>query len=341
MIKTMDNKSTVSIKDLAKINKSWIVLTVFVSIVLFILGLSGYIIYSPSKQIYQGMVEISELRISGKIPGRISRFRVNEGDIVKKGDTLVDIYSPEVLAKELQAQAGDELSYAIQKKFSGNNASELKNIAMNAWIGAKEALEVGQKSFERAEKLFQQGVISAQKYDEAKAKLSALSAAEKMTKEQYNITCNSIFSGNKDATKALVDKSQGLLKEVEAYLKEQTLLSPIDGVVTDIFPKEGELVGSGAPIMHIANKNEVKVVFTVREDNLKLFQKNKIIKGKVLALQKDIELKITKHKDLGIYAVEKSTKNNEGIDYRNFEVTAIPTNEIQDLESGMSVIIYQ
>lgn len=337
----MDNKNKATIKDVAKINKSWIVLTVAVLITLFIIGFSGYIIYSPEKQIYQGQIEISELRISGKIPGRIKRFRVQEGDIVKKGDTLVDIYSPEVIAKEMQAQAGDELSNAIQKGINGKNSTELKNMAMNAWIGAKESLEVGQKNFDRAERLFQQGVISAQKYDEAKAKLSALSAAEKMTKEQYNMACNGIFNGDKDAAKALINKSKGLLQEVDAYLKEQTLISPIDGVVTDIFPKEGELIGSGAPVMHIADTKQVKVIFTVREDKLKLFPKGKTIKGTVLALEKDITLKITKHKDLGIYAVEKATKNKKGIDYRNFEVTATPIQDDKDFESGMSVIIHK
>lgn len=334
-----NNNNNATIKDVAKMNKSWIVITIIVFVSLFVLGFSGYILYSTDQQIYQGQVEIPELRISGKIPGRVSKFRVNEGDFVNKGDTLVDIYSPEVLAKELQAQAGDELSLAIEKGVNGRTSTELKNIAFNAWVGAKESLEVGQKSFDRAERLYQQGVISAQKYDEAKAKLSALSAAEKMTKEQYNLACNGIFNSDKDMAKALVNKSKGLLKEVNAYLKEQALVSPIDGVVTDIFPKEGELVGPGAPIMHIADNKQIKVLFTVREDNLKLFPKGGVISGKVLALDKDIKLKIVKHKDLGVYAVEKATKNKNGVDYRNFEVTAIPMDANTDLESGMSVII--
>ena len=60
-------------------------------IIVFLVAIFGFIFWEPVPEIIQGEAEATEVRISGKVPGRIERFLVDEGDQVKKGDTDWDI----------------------------------------------------------------------------------------------------------------------------------------------------------------------------------------------------------------------------------------------------------
>ena len=66
-----------------------------------------------------------------------------------------------------------------------------------------------------------------------------------------------------------MDRAKGAVAEVESYLKETYLIAQAAGEVSEIFPKVGELVGTGAPIMNIAIMDDMWVTFNVREDLLK------------------------------------------------------------------------
>ena len=68
--------------------------------VVIIVALVGVLALKPDSILLQGEAEAAEYRVSGKVPGRIEMYLVEEGDQVKKGDTLVVIYSPEVEAKK-------------------------------------------------------------------------------------------------------------------------------------------------------------------------------------------------------------------------------------------------
>lgn len=330
----------VSMLNLARTNRSWVLFTISILIFVLLLGVSAYIIYSPNDNIYQGQIEVSELRISGKLPGRIAKYRVSQGDFVKKGDTLVEIYSPELLAKEEQAEAADKLTEAIRDGVNSQSRSEIRQMTLSAYNAAVEARIVGEKSYERAKKLYEEGVIPAQKFDEAEAKLSALKSAEEFTREQYKLAEKGIFTKKKEVANAMVDRSKALMDELQSFMSERTLTSPIDGKVSTIFPKVGELVGTGAPIMNIANSNDTKVLFAVREDKLGLFPIGSEIEAKIIALgNKSVKLKVSSYRDLGVYAVSKSSKSRDAIDYRNFEVTMYIIGEIEGIEAGMSVIV--
>ena len=75
----------------------------FVAVVI-IVALIGYLALDRDPDVIQGQVEVSEYRVSSKVPGRILELRVKEGDYVKAGDTLAIIDAPEVRAKMEQAQ---------------------------------------------------------------------------------------------------------------------------------------------------------------------------------------------------------------------------------------------
>ena len=127
---------------------------------------------------------------------------------------------------------------------------------------------------------------------------------------------------------------------MESYISETVLVSPINGEVSDVFPKQGELVGSGAPIMNIVDLSDIWVVFNIREDLLTNIKIGKEFEANIPALgAKNIMLKVNYIKAMASYATFKATKNNGGFDVKTFEVRAKPVTEIEGLRPGMSLMV--
>lgn len=309
--------------------------------VIVVVALIGFFMLGKDDEIIQGQAEVSEYRISGKVPGRILEYRVKEGDTVRKGDTLVIIEAPEVQAKMMQAEAAKAAAQAQQQKaYKGARAEQIQG-AYELWQKAKAGLEIAQKSHDRVKRLYEQGVLPAQKYDEAAAQLNAAVATERAAKSQYDMAKNGAEAEDKLAATALVNRAKGAVAEVESYIKETVLVAPVDGEVSEVFPKEGELVGTGAPIINLARLDDMWVTFNVREDLLKGLTIGKIVKAYIPALGRDVDVRINYMKDMGTYAAWKATKTTGQYDLKTFEVRGVPTDTVQGLRPGMSVILDQ
>lgn len=311
-----------------------------IAILMVLIASAGFIFFGEKEDIITGQVEVDEIRIAGKVPGRIAEFLVEEGQSVKEGDTLVRIYSPEVLAKLEQAEAAKAAAEAQNQKAIAGARKEQKEGAYELWQKAKAGLEVAEKSFARVEKLFKEGVVPAQKYDEVLAQLKAMQASERAARSQYDMAINGAQREDKMAAQALVARASGAISEVDAYMKESALLAPSAGTVSEIFPHKGELVGTGAPIMNIADYTATRVLCAVREDKLAKIKHGSKLKATVPALgDKAIELSVVKMKDMGSYATWKATKPRDEHDLRTFELTLKPTASIEGLLPGMTVVL--
>lgn len=311
-----------------------------IAILMVLIASAGFIFFGEKEDIITGQVEVDEIRIAGKVPGRIAEFLVEEGQSVKEGDTLVRIYSPEVLAKLEQAEAAKAAAEAQNQKAIAGARKEQKEGAYELWQKAKAGLEVAEKSFARVEKLFKEGVVPAQKYDEVLAQLKAMQATERAARSQYDMAINGAQREDKMAAQALVARASGAISEVDAYMKESALLAPSAGTVSEIFPHKGELVGTGAPIMNIADYTATRVLCAVREDKLAKIKHGSKLKATVPALgDKAIELSVVKMKDMGSYATWKATKPRDEHDLRTLELTLKPTTSIEGLLPGMTVVL--
>ena len=311
-----------------------------IAILMVLIASAGFIFFGEKEDIITGQVEVDEIRIAGKVPGRIAEFLVEEGQSVKEGDTLVRIYSPEVLAKLEQAEAAKAAAEAQNQKAIAGARKEQKEGAYELWQKAKAGLEVAEKSFARVEKLFKEGVVPAQKYDEVLAQLKAMQATERAARSQYDMAINGAQREDKMAAQALVARASGAISEVDAYMKESALLAPSAGTGSEIFPHKGELVGTGAPIMNIADYTATRVLCAVREDKLAKIKHGSKLKATVPALgDKAIELSVVKMKDMGSYATWKATKPRDEHDLRTFELTLKPTTSIEGLLPGMTVVL--
>jgi len=316
--------------------RTGLIALIIVVILIFIVGL---IINRPEPIIIQGEADASEVRISGKITGRINKFNVEEGSKVNMGDTLVIIDSPELSAKLEQANAAENAAQAQNKKAIKGARKEQIMGAFEMWQKAQVGVDISKKSYDRVQRLFDKGVVTAQKRDEAEAQYKAAVATANAAKSQYDMAKNGAESEDKEAALALVDRAKGAVNEVKSYFKEITLTSPITGEVTDVYPKRGELVGAGAPIMSIVDLNDIWFTFNVREDLLGELKMGKTFKVKVPALNNQIvEVKVTYIKALASYATWKATKTTGQFDVKTFEVRARPTAKVENLRPGMTAL---
>jgi len=308
-------------------------------VVVVLIFIVGIIINRPEPIVIQGEADASEVRISGKVPGRIKEFKGEEGSLVKVGDTLVIIDSPELTAKLEQANAAENAAQAQNKKAIKGARKEMILGAYEMWQKALVGVNIAKKTNDRVQRLFDKGVVPAQKRDEAEAQYQASVATSNAAKSQYTMAMNGAEKEDKEAALALVDRAKGAVNEVESYLKETTLVSPIDGEITEIYPKRGELVGTGAPIMSIVDLNDMWFTFNVREDLLGGLKMGKTFKVRVPALNsKVIEVKVNYIKALASYATWKATKTTGQFDVKTFEVRARPTSKVIDLRPGMTAL---
>ena len=298
----------------------------FVAVVIIVAAI-GFLAIDRDPDIIQGQVEVSEYRVSSKVPGRILEIRVKEGDFVKAGDTLAILDAPEVRAKMEQARSAENAASALELKAQNGARKEQIQGAYNLYQQAKAGYEVAEKSYQRIQRLFDEGVVSAQKRDEVAAQ------------SQYDMAQNGARMEDKMAAAAQVGRARGAVQEVSSYIHETVQTAQMDGEVSDIYPKVGELVGTGSPIMSISMMNDMWGTFNVREDQLNGMKVGSELTAFVPAFNKDIKLKVYYLKDQGSYAVWKATKATGQYDLKTFEVKARPVEKLDGLRPGMSLII--
>lgn len=307
--------------------------------VVVIAGLIGYLTIGKSDDVIQGEIEVSEYRVSSKVPGRILELRVKEGDYVHVGDTLAILDAPEVEAKKAQAQSAEEAASAM--KLMADNGARRQQIqgAYEVWQQAKAGLDIAKKTYERVQRLFNEGVMSAQKRDEALAQYKAYEAQEKAAKSQYDMAKEGARKEERMAAAAQVSRAKGAVQEVSSYINETVQVAQIEGEVSDIYPKVGELVGTGSPIMSISIMSDVWGTFNVREDQLNGLKIGSEFTAFSPAFKKDVKMKVYYIKDQGSYAVWKATKSNGQYDLKTFEVKARPVTKMEGLRPGMTLVM--
>ena len=310
----------------------------FVTVVI-IVALIGFLALGRDPDVKQGQVEVSEYRVSSKVPGRILELRVKEGDYVKVGDTLAILDAPEVRAKMEQARSAENAAAALELKAQNGARKEQIQGAFSVLQQAKAGYEIAEKSYQRIQRLFDEGVVSAQKRDEVYANYKAMEAQMKAAQSQYDMAVNGARMEDKMAAAAQVGRARGAVQEVNSYIHETVQIAQMEGEVSDVYPKVGELVGTGSPIMSIAVMDDMWGTFNIREDQLGDMKVGDEFTAFVPAFNKDIKMKVYYLKDQGSYAVWKATKANGQYDLKTFEVKARPVEKLEGLRPGMSLII--
>lgn len=314
----------------------------FVVILLAVVIVSavGIIAMSNKPVILQGQIEADEIRISGKLPGRIDTFLVREGQNVKMGDTLVVINSPEALAKYQQVNALEDIAKFQNKKIDDGTRQQIVRSVEELWNKAKSDLQLAKVTYDRIQVLYKDSVVTSQRKDEVEAMYKAALAAERAAHQQYLLVKDGAQKEDKESARSLVNAARGTVDEVEALLTDARLTAPEDGQISTIYPKRGELVGAGTPIMSLVVLSDCHVVLNVREDYMRYFRMNENFIGDVPALgAMNIEFKINYISPLGSFATWRSTKQTGSYDMKTFEIHALPVTPMDELRPGMSVLV--
>ena len=320
-------------------HKNILITIVIMTVVIAAVAIIGTLSLKSEPETIQGQIEVAEYRVSSKVPGRILELRVKEGDYVNVGDTLAILDAPEVRAKMTQAESAENAAAAMDEMANNGARKEQVRAAFAVLQQAKAGLEIAEKSYTRVQRLFDEGVMTAQKRDEALANYKAFEAQVKAAQSQYDMARNGARREEKMAAAAQVQRAKGAVAEVNSYVHEMVQVATQDGEVSEIFPEVGELVGTGSPIMTISLMKDVWASFNVREDQLGSMAVGQTIHAFVPAFNKDMDFKVYYMKDQGSYATWKATKANGQYDLKTFEVKAKPVKEYEGLRPGMSVVI--
>lgn len=307
--------------------------------VIVLVGLIGFFTLSKNEEIIQGEVEVSEFRVSCKLPGRISKILVEEGQFVHVGDTLAILEIPEATAQQKVAEATEGAVSALSSLADSGTRKEIIESAEKLLDAALAANEIAEKTFNRINNLFNEGVISEQRKDEALAAYKATQAQVEGARSQLQMAKNGARSQEKEAAHKQAEAAKSAVDVVSSLLKETVQVAAVNGEVSAIYPKEGELVGLGSPIMNISIMKDLWATFNIREDQLNGMKVGDTFKAFLPAFNQEIELKVSHIKDAGSYAVWKATKTNGQYDVKTFEVKAKPTKAFEGLRPGMSLIV--
>lgn len=320
-----------------KKDRALIVTIIALLLVIAIVAVIGFLCIKPQPDTIQGQGEATEIRISGKLPGRVHDIYVEEGQHVKAGDTLVHIVSSLIDAQYDQAEAMEEAANAANAKVDAGTRTQIIQSAEDIWRQAQAATDIANKTYQRMESLFQKGVISAQKRDEAKAAYEVAKSGEAAAKSSYELAKSGAQKEDKQASRAMVKAAKAGVSRANALLEDQYLIAPYDGEITVIYPNVSELVATGAPIMTL-QKDDHWAVFNVRETLLKDIEVGSKVKVYIPALDIETDMTIFYIKDLGTYANWQATKATGDYDARTFQVKCRPEKSIKNFRPGMSVI---
>lgn len=309
-----------------------------VLIVVAVILVSRYIRRS-TPTILQGTVECTTYKASSKIAGRIDDMKVEEGQHVEKGELLYTLSTPELDAKLMQAEAARSAAQALDQKALTGARSQQKEAALNLWQKAQAGRELAQKTYDRVKRLYDQSVVPAQKLDEAEANLQAMTATEKAAKAQYDLVDDGSSKEDKAAAAAQVLRAQGAVTEVESYLSDAMVYSPVTGEISTVIAEQGELVGTGYPVVAILDLQYMWVTFNIKETLLPQIHMGTRMIGYVPALDREVEFTVTYIAPQADFATWAATRTQGGFDIRTFTVKAKPVTCVEYMRPGMSVLV--
>ena len=313
------------------------------AVALAVVALLGWGLYraaQPVPEQLQGQMEATETDIAPKITARIAQVLVQEGDTVAVGALLVRTDSPEVAAKLAQAQAAQQAAQSVADKARNGARPQEIEMARLQWQRAQTAAELARTSFQRVDNLFREGLVAAQKRDEAAANHKASRDQALAARAQYDLARAGARTEDQAAAAAQVRQVGGVVAEAEAARAETELKSPVAGEVAKVLAKVGELSPQGVAVVTVVDLADQWVVLNVREDRLQRFAMGSEFDATLPALGgQSARFKVSYVAVLPDFATWRATRAGQGFDVRTFEVRARPLQAIAGARPGMSVLV--
>ncbi|MBK1442752.1 biotin/lipoyl-binding protein [Parapedobacter sp. ISTM3] len=278
----------------------------------------------PKTEVIQGKIEREQIGIVSKIPGKIIEIRIQEGDFVKKGDTLAILDIPEVDAKKSQAEGAVQSAKAqYDMTLKGATDNQLKQLEAKQ-KALKEQYELAQKSIDRLSNMLKDSLVSQQMYDEAFAKYQgAQSQYLAVQAEISDVKYGARIEQQKMAL-GQQERALGALQEVSVADSERYIIAPQDMTVESITLKAGELALPGYTLISGTISESTYFRFTIPESRLSKVQKGQEVMVNVVYNKSQVKGKITSVKALGAYANIATAYPDYEIQESLFEIKISP-----------------
>lgn len=316
----------------------WLLIALLLGILAFI-GVGLWLAARPAPPQLQGMVDADSFTVATKAPARVERLLAEEGQKVTRGQLLAELSSPEVTMRDEQANAALHGAKAIQQMSRDGARAEDVRSTEAIWRAADAAALLAAQTARRAEALYAEGVISAQRRDEAVAARVATAGQAEAARQQYLKLSAGTRAEEKAVADAQVAAARAGVAETQSLQTETRLLSPVAGEIAERFVNPGELVLIGVPLFTVIDTAHSWVALNVREDQFAGIRNGLVIHGDIPALnRKDVPFRVTHISPQGDFATWRATRQSRGFDVRSFEVRATPVSPVEGLRPGMSVL---
>lgn len=316
------------------------------TVVLFSLALVAFVGWGlwkaaqPVPEQLQGMVDAEQINVATKVPlARVVKLLVHEGQAVRAGEELAVLESPELDARRDQTDAVLAGAQAAKARADAGalpeNLESLKAVARSA----DAALVLTEKTLVRTRNLYQEGVVAAQRMDEAQAARDASRGQATAAHEQAQRASRGLPQTDRDMVGAQVQVAQAGVRAVQSLQRDTRLLAPVDGEVARRLVRVGELVPLGFPVFTLVVVGEPWVSLNVREDRLAGLAPGREIDGLLPALGgQRVRFRVRSVAAQGEFATWRATRQSSGFDVRSFEVRLVPVQPGLPLRPGMSVL---
>lgn len=306
---------------------------------LLLLAAGLWLAYRPVPDLVQGMVDARQVRIASKVTGRIAAFHVEEGQAVRAGQLLYTVASPEVSARAQQADGALASARAVESKTNNGARPEDVRAAEAQWRRADAAAALAQTTYQRSQRLYDEGVLAGQKRDEARTNAIAAGEAARAARAQYDQALAGARAEDKAAARGQTEQAQGAAAEVAAAAAETRVTAPIAGEVGRRLAQPGELVPQGFPVFVLSDVAHPWVTLTLREDQLRGIARGSELAGTVPALSgQRVRFRVNYVAPAGDFATWRATRQSSGFDVKSFEVRVAPLAPVRGLRPGMTVL---
>lgn len=293
------------------------------------------------KKPIEGKAKKESISFSPKVTGRVLEIRVNEGDLVQKGDTLAILDVPEVSAKIAQAKGAIEAANAqMQMAKNGATKNQIRQLRAKQ-KGLQEQYDYAKKSLNRADNMFRDSLMSPQAHDEIFAKYQGAKAQLDAVNAELNDVLNGTRYEKIEMTQGQANQARGALQEANIAYSERFVIATNAMELETITLHPGELATAGYPLFNGYIPSTTYFRFTIPESKIAAYPKGSEVTLEVVYNQQQIKGKIINIKQLTRYADITTAFPDYQMEEAVYEIKILPQKqqETQDILANAQVIL--
>lgn len=272
----------------------------------------------------RGKVKLETIHLSRKVPGRVLQINIQEGQQVKKGDTLLVLDIPEVEAKYKQAEGAVQAAQGqLQMAYNGATPEQIQQIE-GKLAAAKAQLSFAETSYKRIKNMYEQKLVPHQKYDEVKMKFQMAQAQVAALKAKQKQVLKGTRKEKVDQAQGQLKMALGKLAEAKTALKEKYLIAPQDMQIEGISIQKGELATPGYTLMTGYLPEKVYIRLSIPESKIHQYKVNQKLRVVNPYTHKEFDARIAAIKQLPRYADITAPSEAYGLTESVYELKLIP-----------------